>query len=46
MGGSCSRYGVRGEVYTVFWWGNPRERDHIEDACVDGRIILRWMFRK
>ena len=36
----------RGEVYTGFWWGNLRERDHLEDPGVDGRIILRWIFRK
>jgi hypothetical protein len=28
------------------WWGNLRERDHLEDPDVDGRIILRWIFRK
>jgi len=22
------------------------ERDHLEDPVVDGRIILRWIFRK
>jgi hypothetical protein len=33
-------------VYTGFWWGNLRERDHLEDAGVDGRIILRWILRK
>jgi hypothetical protein len=27
-------------------WGNLRERDYLEDAGVDGRIILRWNFRK
>ena len=26
--------------------GKLRERDHLENAGVDGRIILRWMFRK
>jgi len=46
MGGACSTYGGRGEVYTGFWCGNPRERDHLEGPSVDGRIILRWIFRK
>jgi len=36
----------RGELYTGFWWGNLRERDHLEDQGLDGRIILRWIFRK
>ena len=36
----------RGEVCTGFWWGNVREREHWEDPDVDGRIILRWIFRK
>jgi hypothetical protein len=33
-------------VYTGFWRGNLRKRDHLEDPCVDGRIILKWIFRK
>jgi hypothetical protein len=33
-------------VYTGFWWGNLRERGHLEDLGVDGRIILRWIFSK
>jgi len=33
-------------VYTRFWWGNLRERDHLEDPEGDGRIILRWIFSK
>jgi hypothetical protein len=36
----------RGEAYTGFWWGSLRERDRLGDAGVDGRIILRWIFRK
>ena len=38
--GHVTRMG-RVEVYTGFWWGNLRERDHLEDPGVDGRIILR-----
>jgi hypothetical protein len=26
--------------------GEPRKRDHWRDPGVDGRIILRWIFRK
>ena len=37
---------MEGEVCTRFWWGNLRERDHWGDQDVDGRIILRWIFRK
>ena len=46
MGGTCSTYGGRGEVYTGFRWENQRERDHLGDPDVDGRIILTWFFRK
>jgi len=27
-------------------WGNLSERDHLEDPGIDGRITLRWIFRK
>ena len=33
-------------MYTGFWWGNLRERDHLQDPGIDGRMILRWVFRK
>jgi len=46
MGGACSAYGGRRKVYTGFWWGNLGERDYLGDPDVDGRIILRWIFRK
>ena len=33
-------------MYTAFCWGNLRERDQLEGPYVDGRIILRRIFRK
>ena len=44
-GGHVERMGERRGV-TEFWWGNLREGDHLEDPSLDGRIILRWIFRK
>jgi hypothetical protein len=31
---------------TGYWYGNLWERDHLEELGVDGRIILRSIFRK
>jgi len=39
MGGACSVYGERRQVYMV--WGNLKERVHLGDTGVDGRIILK-----
>jgi len=35
-----------GRRIQVFGGGNPRGRDHLGDPGVDGRIILRCIFRK
>jgi hypothetical protein len=34
------------EVYTGVCLGNLREGDHLEDLGLDGRIILKCMFKK
>jgi len=46
--GHVACMGERRGVYRVtgFWWGNLRERDNLGDPGVDGRIILKWIFRK
>jgi hypothetical protein len=35
-----------GEVHTGLWCRNLRERDHFEYLGVDGRIVLKWIFKK
>jgi hypothetical protein len=43
--GHVARMG-REEVYTWFWCGNLRQRDHLGDSGIDGWIIFGWIFRK
>jgi len=43
--GHVAHMGERRGVYRVLV-GNLYERDHLGDPGVDGRIILRWIFRK
>jgi hypothetical protein len=45
MGGACSSAVEERGVYRVLV-GNQRERDHWGDTDVDGRIMLRWIFRR
>ena len=45
---ACSMYGGEERCIQVFFWGgrNLREGNHLEESGVDGRIILRWIFRE
>ena len=46
MGGPCSAYGGEERRIQHIGVGNLRERDHLGDPGVDGRIVLSWIFRK
>jgi hypothetical protein len=32
-------------VIQGFGWGNVKEREYLGDPGIEGRIILRWIFR-
>jgi len=35
----------RGEVHTGFWWGKSHGKRPLEDPGLDGRIILKLIFK-
>ena len=35
----------KGEVRAGFWWGDMRERGHLEGLGVHGSIILKWILQ-
>jgi len=39
-------YGGRRQLRTEFWWGNLKERDHLENPGLGRRILLIWILRK
>jgi hypothetical protein len=37
----CDRYEGKREIHAEFWWGNLREKDHLEGLAVDWETILK-----
>jgi hypothetical protein len=29
-----------------FWWEGPKEKDHLEDQCIDRRMGSKWTLGK
>jgi hypothetical protein len=42
--GHEERMGKR-EVHTGFWWADLKEGDHLGDPGVDGRRVVKWIFK-
>jgi hypothetical protein len=36
----------REQVHAGLWWEGLRHRDHLEDLSINGRIILKHIFKK
>ena len=36
----------KGVIHRGFWWGDPKEVEHLQDLSLDGKIILKWIFKK
>jgi hypothetical protein len=45
MDRACSMHG-RSKMHTKFWSGNLKERYHLEDMGIDGKIISKRILRK
>jgi hypothetical protein len=42
---ACGKYGG-GKAHKGFWQGNLRDKDHLEDIGIDGRVMLEPILKK
>jgi hypothetical protein len=45
VGGEWGTYGEKIGASGI-WLGHLRERDHLEDLSVNGRIKLKWAYKR
>jgi hypothetical protein len=43
--GACGMQ-EKGKESTRFWWESPKERDHLEDTGIDGKMESEWILRR
>jgi len=41
-----ARMGVQERCISIFWFGDLRAGDHLQDLGVKGNMILKWTFIK
>ena len=46
IGMECGMLGVQERFTQGFGEGNPMESNQLEDLVTDGRILVRWIFKK